>query len=190
YRERSGEVLAEFDFGAIADVTRHPYRLQCEQHRLARLLLERLQSRPCVEGRFSARVVAAGQRAGGVAGGMGTAAGAGRLGGRARGGRPSPPRQSLGIPFEGFTWPERFLVVSTPFPFEAHLADLTLVNYVADPEEWFFLLRVPGLWRVMFPTRPEEDDAEVLSDASVARRLRPGLARAPACPGTHPALSP
>ena len=36
----------------------------------------------------------------------------------------SDVRRSLGIEFEGFTWPERFLVVSTPFDFHTVIPDL------------------------------------------------------------------
>jgi 3-(3-hydroxy-phenyl)propionate hydroxylase len=191
YRERSGEVIAEFDFARIADATRHPYRLQCEQYKLALLLAERLRGRPAAELRLGARVAAVEQDGGGVLVTAETAAGAERFAGRflvgADGGH-SATRQALGIPFEGFTWPERFLVVSTPFPFEEHLPDLTCVNYVPDPDEWFFLLRVPGLWRVMFPTRPEEDDATVLGDASIARRMRRVLDRPAPYPIAHRTL--
>lgn len=84
----------------------------------------------------------------------------------------SAVRNALGIEFEGFTWQERFLVVSTAFDFAVPYPDLSLVNYYADPEEWYFLLKVPGLWRAMFPTRPEEEDDDILSDASVQRRLK------------------
>ena len=63
----------------------------------------------------------------------------------------SDVRRSLGIAFEGFTWPERFLVVSTPFDFYRVIPGLVSVSYVADPERWHFLLQIPGLWRVMFP---------------------------------------
>jgi 2-polyprenyl-6-methoxyphenol hydroxylase-like FAD-dependent oxidoreductase len=191
YRERSGEVIAEFDFGRIADATRHPYRLQCEQHKLAALLLERLRGLPAAETRFSARLAGAEQSDGRVTAIVETPGGVERIAGRflvgADGGH-SATRQALGIAFEGFTWPERFLVVSTPFPFEEHLPDLTLVNYVADPDEWFFLLRVPGLWRVMFPTRPEETDEDVLSDTSIGRRMRRVLDRAEPYPVAHRAL--
>src|SRR5690348_15600538 len=38
YRTKAG-LIAQFDFTAIADATRHPYRLQCEQSRLTRILL-------------------------------------------------------------------------------------------------------------------------------------------------------
>ena len=41
YRTRDG-VIATFDFAAIADATRHPFRLQCEQFKLTRILHERL----------------------------------------------------------------------------------------------------------------------------------------------------
>ena len=191
YRERSGEVIAEFDFGRIADVTRHPYRLQCEQHKLAALLLERLRGRPLAETRFSARLAGVEQSAGRVTAIVETPGGVERIAGRflvgADGGH-SATRQAVGIAFEGFTWPERFLVVSTPFPFEEHLPDLTLVNYVADPDEWFFLLRVPGLWRVMFSTRPEETDEDVLSDISIGRRMRRVLDRAEPYRVAHRAL--
>ena len=41
YRDRAGWV-AEFDLGVLADVTGHPYRVQCEQFRLNGILAERL----------------------------------------------------------------------------------------------------------------------------------------------------
>jgi 3-(3-hydroxy-phenyl)propionate hydroxylase len=89
----------------------------------------------------------------------------------ADGGR-SRVREALGIALQGFTWPERFLVASTPFDFAEVIPRLCDVSYFADPEEWFFLLRVPGVWRAMFPVRAEESDAAVLSDASIQQRLR------------------
>ena len=33
---------------------------------------------------------------------------------------------------------------------------LCYVNYIADVEEWCVLLRVPGMWRCLFPTRVDE----------------------------------
>ena len=34
FRGRDEGVIAEFDLGLLADMTRYPYRLQCEQHKL------------------------------------------------------------------------------------------------------------------------------------------------------------
>src|SRR5204863_8977471 len=36
----------------------------------------------------------------------------------------------------------------------------------------FFLLRVRDVWRAMFPTKAEETEADILSDASIERRLQ------------------
>jgi 3-(3-hydroxy-phenyl)propionate hydroxylase len=75
----------------------------------------------------------------------------------------SEVRRALGVEFEGFTWPERFLVLSTPFDFDAAIPDLVSVNYVADPDCWQFLLRIPGMWRVMFPVPQDISDETATS---------------------------
>ena len=55
YRTRDG-LIAQFDFAAIADATAHPFRLQCEQSRLTRILLERLRGNDNFEIVFSSPV--------------------------------------------------------------------------------------------------------------------------------------
>ncbi|MFN2643748.1 MAG: FAD-dependent oxidoreductase [Burkholderiales bacterium] len=166
YRDRGGWV-AELDFGVLQDDTQHPFRVQCEQYRLNQVLAARLG-----EVRFGAQVTGVEQDAEGV---TVTVNGSERLRGRyligADGGR-SRVREALGIRLEGFTWPERFLVASTPFDFASVMPGLADVSYFADPEEWFFLLRVRDVWRAMFPTRPEETEAEILSDPGIERRLQ------------------
>ena len=84
----------------------------------------------------------------------------------------SAVREALGIKLEGFTWPDRFLVASTPFDFPSVIPDLCEVSYFADPEQWFFLLYVSGLWRVMSPIGADENDADALTDASIQKRLQ------------------
>jgi 3-(3-hydroxy-phenyl)propionate hydroxylase len=49
---------------------------------------------------------------------------------------------------------------------------LSYVNYCSDPHEWCVLLRVPTLWRVLFPTKEDETDEQVLTDESVQTRLQ------------------
>jgi len=92
----------------------------------------------------------------------------------ADGGR-STVRKSLGIAFEGYTWPERFLVITTRFDFQAALG-CCLRNYMADPQEWTNLFKVAGddlkgRWRAVYNTREDETDEEALSDAAVRARL-------------------
>src|SRR5258708_4660776 len=50
------EVIAEFDFGVLGDDTRFPYVVQCEQHKLANMTIERLRGFAHVSVDFSARV--------------------------------------------------------------------------------------------------------------------------------------
>jgi 3-(3-hydroxy-phenyl)propionate hydroxylase len=83
-------------------------------------------------------------------------------------------RKALDIAFEGFTWPERFLVVTTTFDFET--LGFAYSNYTMDPVEWTASFKVPGedergIWRCVFPTRAEEQDAELLDFARAAERL-------------------
>src|SRR5439155_8325857 len=60
----------------------------------------------------------------------------------ADGGR-STLRKGLDIEFEGYTWAERFLVITTQFDFQAALG-CCLRNYMAGPEEWTNLFKVAG----------------------------------------------
>jgi 3-(3-hydroxy-phenyl)propionate hydroxylase len=67
-------------------------------------------------------------------------------------------RKWLGTEFDGFTYPERFLTLSTTWPIEQAMPGLAHVNYVSDPEEWLVLLRVPSVWRVLVPAHDGTDE--------------------------------
>ncbi len=174
-RDRQEGLVAEFDMSLLAGLTQHPYRLQCEQWKLNKLLLDRLAKFPHATVLLGAALQSVEQNADGVEvkvdvkGGVQTFKGDYLIGAD---GAWSSVRQSLGIDFEGFTYPERFLVVSTAFEFADHLPKLSYVNYVSDPQEWCVLLRVPTLWRVLFPTHPEESDEAVMTDESIQTRLQ------------------
>ena len=145
YRTKQHGILAQFDFGAIADVTGHPYRLQCEQSKLTRILREQLRGNPDFELHFGAQVQGVSQDQSGVEvaiernGRIETRSGRWLIGADGAG---SNVRRSLGIAFDGFTWPERFLVVSTPFDFmpssrsgcgDLHRRSAALALSAADP---------------------------------------------------------
>ena len=180
FRDRpSGALIAEFDHEILRPDTRYPFVVQCEQHKLARLALEKLRALPGTEVHFSARVAAVEARRSGIELAVKTRAGSRKFRGAfligADGGR-STVRKSMGIPFEGYTWPERFIVLTTRFDFERERG-YCYRNYLSDPDEWANLFKVAGddgmgQWRVVFPTREEETDAEALSDAGVQQRLQ------------------
>lgn len=175
FRDRIVGKLAEFDFGTLNDVSDHPFRVQCEQYKLNLYLADWLRSSGSAEINFDHRLIDFEQNADGVTATLSTSKGEKKVAGSwliGAEGANSVVRQVLGIPFEGFTWDERFLVVSTPFDFGSVIRDLSLVNYYADPQEWFFLLKVPGLWRAMFPIDRAETDTEISDRGRINDRLQ------------------
>jgi 3-(3-hydroxy-phenyl)propionate hydroxylase len=178
YRTKKDGLIAHFDFDMIADATAHPYRVQAEQSKLTRILLDRLQGQPGFEIAFDSRVEDIDQDASSVT--VSLADGKTRTGRWLIGadGASSNVRRALDITFEGFTWPDRLLVISTPFDFHSVIPGLTAVNYVADAERWHFLLQIPGLWRVMFLITEDVSDDQIRSHAfapSLMTTVVPGL---------------
>src|SRR5882672_8811122 len=167
-------LIAEFDFDRLRGETAYPYVVQTEQHKLALMGIARLRAMGNATVRMATRVTGVTQDGSGVT--VETENGTlhadyviGCDGGR------STVRKALGIEFEGFTWPERFLVITTLFDFATALG-CCYRNYMADPEEWTNLFKVAGddltgRWRAVFNTRPDESDEGALSDAAVRARL-------------------
>src|ERR1700722_14274152 len=167
YRTRRDGVIAAFDFSGIADVTRHPYRLQSEQHNLTRIIDAALRRDLNYRIEFGRRVCGVRQDADGVSVTLESADGAtqerrGRFLIGADGAR-SEVRKALDVEFEGFTWPERFLVVGTTFDFYSVVPGLDAVSYAADPTQWPFYLQIPGLGRMMSPFATEVSDEPAAS---------------------------
>jgi 2-polyprenyl-6-methoxyphenol hydroxylase-like FAD-dependent oxidoreductase len=155
---------AVFDLGVLRADTRHPYRLQCEQHRLCGALLERVVASPLVEMHWNTRAT------GIVAGAHDITVSAERSGNAwqvqgtllvgADGAR-SVIREALGLEFEGSTYAEQTILATTTFPFHEHLEGLSNVNYVWFDGGTFSLLRLPDVWRCsLYP-----DAGESLEDA-------------------------
>ena len=166
--------IAEFDFERLRGETEFPFVVQTEQHKLAHMGIERLRTLPNAEVHFGSRVSALEQDADRVVLRAGEREFVADYVIGADGGR-STVRKSLDIEFEGYTWPERFLVITTLFDFEAALG-VSYRNYMADPQEWTNLFKVAGddlkgRWRAVFNTRTDETDEEALAAAAVRARL-------------------
>ncbi|HEX6980161.1 MAG TPA: FAD-dependent oxidoreductase [Alphaproteobacteria bacterium] len=179
-RDRKEGVIVQWDLGLLKDETPYCFRLHLEQHKLTPMLFDRLRDFPNAQVRFSTRFVKASQDGDGV---IATVEGpdgpetiacdylVGCDGGR------SAVRKDLGVEFEGYTWPERFLVISSKFDLGPH--GYTENAYIADPTEWAAIFKMPhdgppGLWRVLFPTDASVPEEAVL-DLGFCRRLLDGL---------------
>jgi 3-(3-hydroxy-phenyl)propionate hydroxylase len=175
-RDRREGVIAEWDLGLIADLTAYPYRFHLEQHRLTPILFHKLHAFRHASVRFSTAFTEAVQDADGVTvhtshGVLKTPWLVGCDGGR------SVIRKGLGIEFEGFTWPERFIKIGTSFDFGSTGQGFCTRNYFSDPSEWLNLFKVkgngpPGIWRGIMPVPPDESDEQALSMEGIQRRLR------------------
>jgi 2-polyprenyl-6-methoxyphenol hydroxylase-like FAD-dependent oxidoreductase len=175
----SNRLVAEFNHSILANDTRHPFVVQCEQFKTSRLLLQRLQALSNVEVLFNHEVIDLRQTADeitvDVTGPKGNASHSGEYLIGADGGR-SIVRKRSEISFEGFTWPERFIVLTTPFDFEAHRG-YSYRSYFAEPGAWCNCFKVsadgpPGLWRTVFPTEPSQDDESLMSDTGAQERMQ------------------
>src|SRR5215472_9715625 len=148
-------LVAEFDHQVLRDETPYPYVVQTEQHKLCEIGMRRLSKMPNVEVRVDSPVTGLAQDANRV-----------RLAASGEhafdyvigcdGGR-STVRKCLDIEFEGYTWPERFLVLTTLFDFEQALGCCPR-SYISDPEEWTNLFKVSGddlkgRWRAVCPAK-------------------------------------
>jgi 3-(3-hydroxy-phenyl)propionate hydroxylase len=176
FRDRQKGKIAEFDLAALRNDTRHPYRLQCEQFKLVDWLYGELRRIPGVELLFNAEVTSVHAREDGVAVEVKD-----RLlecdyliG--ADGGR-SAVRKAAGIEFEGFTFPEHFLVAGTRYDFKRHLRDICSVNYTADPVEWYLLLEIPDMWRIITAADPSIEPSEAVQESRLQASLQNLLPR-------------
>ncbi len=174
YRDRKTGQYADFDMSILGDETRHHYRLQAEQFRLTRIVCDKLSKMPNAEIRFGHAVSDVYQDYSSVTLKIDSDESQYQITGSivfGGDGANSIIRRKASIDFNGFTYPDKFLVASTSYPLEKHFDNLAWVNYVADPDEWCVLLRCNNLWRCLFPTLPEDTEDKLLSDDYIQERL-------------------
>ncbi|MBC7522206.1 MAG: FAD-dependent monooxygenase [Sandarakinorhabdus sp.] len=167
WRERSTGNVFEFDLSEIAGETKFPFRVQCEQYHLARMLAQKLEEEPNARVLFSHRMLGYVETDSGIEVSLESPYAIETIKADyliGADGANSVVRKLIGVEFDGFTYPEKFLCLTTKEPLEDHLPNLALVNYVSDPKEWTVLLRVPSLWRVLVPANPDDADEDLLSD--------------------------
>ncbi len=175
FRDRRKGKIAEFDMSALKNDTRHPYRLQCEQFKLVGWAYGVLAKMPGVELLFRHEFVSLSQDSDGVAVTLNSPEGRKTLKGDIAigtdGGR-SAVRKDLGIKFEGFTYPEHFLVAGARHDFKRQMPDICSVNYTADPDEWYLLLEIPDMWRIIMPADPHIEPSEAVKEERLQSSLQ------------------
>lgn len=182
-RQHETHERAVFDLGVLAADTPHPYRVQFEQAKFVALALAAASADPRIDIVFNATASALAQtadrvevrwsnRAGDPATSRATTAwligtdGAG-----------STIRELTGLVFEGESYPETTVLATTTFPFEAHLPELSAVNYVWTADGNYSLLKLPDRWRVSLYPDPGESPEQMDTPESIERKLQRIVAR-------------
>ena len=181
YHDRlDGSVVAEFDLDQMRDEFQFPFVLQYEQYKLTAAIHEEYANGSGFDIRFSHKVLSLSQDGTGITVEVSSPAGLeshradfviGCDGGR------STVRKLANIDFKGFRYPEKFIKIATTFDFAQVNPDLVFRNYFSDPEEWCNLFKVrgerePGLWRAIFPMRPDEEEETALQADVIEERLQ------------------
>ena len=180
WRDRANDrIVAEFDYRDIADVLTYPYALQLEQHKTIQIALDIALTIDGFEIHRERELSGFSQDDRGVEVSVRAPDGSieihrGKFLIGADGGR-SVVRKLLDIDFPGFTWEERFIIVSTYYDFE-EAAGYRYRNYVAHPEQWCAMIKVPGeteegVWRALFPAFGDMPNEQLLSDEWIQARF-------------------
>lgn len=166
---------AVYDLSVIGDLTAHPYRLQCEQFRLTRLIAERLADHPLFELHFATAVEAVVDDGDGV-----QVTARGPDGARqfstpwliaADGGR-SSVRKLLALPFEGSVFPKTSITLVLDHPFQNDVPGLLPVNYVWTDGAHYSLMQLRELWRFTYSPKQDQSVEEALSEPVAQAHLQ------------------
>jgi 3-(3-hydroxy-phenyl)propionate hydroxylase len=171
-------LIAEWDLGLLKNDTPYPYRLHLEQHRLTPILMQRLQQYPATRVLFSHGLEGFAQDDQGVTVQLNTPDGRIELRTQwlvgADGGR-STVRKAAAIDFAGYTWPERYSVISTEYDF-ARLGYRENA-YISDPQQWVAVFKMPdvtpaGLWRMTLPVATDVAEQTALAGPYAQQAIR------------------
>ena len=172
--KKTGELMS-YDLAVLDGRTRFPYNIHLGQDQLADLARRRLAALSNAEIRFGARVAGIEQDADGVTVSLEN----GELL-RARyvvgaDGAGSTVRKSLGLTFDGMTWPERFIATNVYHDFTS--AGYWLTTMVIDDQWGAVIVKITrdGLWRCTYmedASLPVENYLDRVPEAY--RHLLPG----------------
>lgn len=166
----TGEVMASDMRDALEPGQEFDHNLHFGQHILAELVMRHLARLPGTEVRWNHSVKALGQTGVGANGSARVAAETedgdvvfeadwviGADGAR------STVRKLAGLPFEGFTWPDRFVATNIEYPFLEH--GFCNANMVVDPVNWAVIGRLgrEPLWRLTYGEDAALEESEILA---------------------------
>ena len=164
------EIVVEYDFGLLANECAYPFAVQLEQHKLVEKVRQLLAHESAFVAFNGCQVQAIDEQPDRVrvqgfdATGQQVAEGRFLIG---CDGARSSVRKHMNSTFNGYTFAEKFAVVTVRHDFEASMG-FRLRNYYSDTDCWFGIFKVPGaeregIWRTTYPLK--HDLSEDMSQA-------------------------
>ena len=174
WERASRELVADFPYNLIGNDTEYPFRFQCPQSTVTRIILKHIEQTACGKVLFNHEFVRSEQDANGVKVVANTPDGETEFYCKyliGCDGAFSKVRENLGLGFEGKTYEDQFLLVSTDLNLNGVFPNMGTVAYIFDPEEWVIIMTLPDTVRLVFRLKPFENADEAKQLEKVKKRI-------------------
>lgn len=174
WERQARELVADFPYSLIENETKYPFRFQCPQSTVTRIILKHIEQTDCGRVLFNHEFVKAEQDENTVKVTAQTPDGEAEYHCKylvGCDGAFSKVREDLGLGFDGKTYEDRFLLVSTDLDLTAIFPNMGTVAYIFDPEEWVIVMTLPDTVRLVFRLKPHENADEAKQINNVQKRI-------------------
>jgi len=175
WERQSKTKVAEFPYSLIAKDTPYPFRLQCPQNYVTRILKPALEATGRGTVHMGHRTTGFRQTESGAEIHVETKDGLKAFKGDylvACDGAHSPIRKQLGLALHGKTYQDQFLLVGTDLKLSEYFPGIAGCAYLYDPEEWVIAMQLPDLVRTVFRLDHDADPALAKSEPQVRARMK------------------
>lgn len=175
WERQTRELVADFPYKLIENDTKYPFRFQCPQSKVTRIILQHLEQTDCGKVLFNHEFCRFEQNETCVKVVANTPNGEAEFHCKyliGCDGSFSKVRENLGLGFDGKIYEDRFLLVSSNLNLKPFFPEMGTTAYVFDPEEWVIVMTLPDAVRTVFRLKPGEDADFAKKEENVRQRLR------------------
>lgn len=174
WERETRELVADFSYSLIAGDTKYPFRFQCPQSTVTRIILQHLEQSGRSRVLFAHEFIAADESSDRIVVRAKTPTGETNFTCRflvGCDGAFSAVRENLKLGFDGKTYEDRFLLVSTDIDLSDVFSKMGTVAYIFDPDEWVIVMTLPDTVRLVFRLKPEENSDDAKEFDNVKNRV-------------------
>jgi 3-(3-hydroxy-phenyl)propionate hydroxylase len=174
WERQTRELVADFPYKLIENDTKYPFRFQCPQSTVTRIILKHIEATDCGKVLFNHEFVSAEQNENCVKVVAKTPSGEVEYCSKyliGCDGSFSKVRENLGLSFDGKIYEDRFLLVSTNANLSGIFPNMGTVAYIFDPDEWVIIMTLPDTVRLVFRLNPDENADEAKQIENVKTRI-------------------